>query len=124
MTREIIIQGEPIPIHYGIRTIQEVLRGMGNEIGDLLEPDTAASIEMVCEISAAALCEGSRRAGDKKRYTVDDVVDMIDNDDTGEVLGQFFQLFSESITANAEKIGKLGNVLAGKKTPPKKTPKK
>lgn len=122
MTKEITIQGKPTPIHYGILTIQTVLKTQGKELGDLLEENPGASIGMICEVSAAALSEGARRAGAKKRYTVDDVVDLIDDDETGELLGTLAGLFSESMTANVEKLGKMGNALAGtNRTPPPKT---
>lgn len=120
MTKEITIDGKLMPVHYGIRTIQEVLWKLDKDMGDLLVNNPAISLELITEVSAAALSEGSRRNGSDKRYTQDDVIDLIDDDESGELLGKFASLFSESIQVNADKLSKMGNALAGmnKQNPP------
>ena len=114
MNKEIIINGNPRPVHYGIRMIQEVLKTMNKEMGDLLEEQPEIGLDLILDVSATALSEGARRAGMSERYSSDDVADLIDDDESGELLGTLTEFFAESISVNINKLGRMGNALAGK----------
>ena len=77
--KEIIIQGTPRPIHFGLRAIDEFAKQRGAEFGQAVaSTDALGSLDSIVSLTATGLNEGARRAGDDSRYTEDEVWDIFD----------------------------------------------
>ncbi len=104
--REIIYNGVALPLHFGIRAINEFAGAKGKELGDIIEQGTSFDgLDKVVEMAQCGLNEGARRRGVDKRYTADDVWDMID-DDPQLILG-IVDVFAEAVELLTEKLGSL-----------------
>ena len=61
--KEIIIQGTPHPIHFGLRAIDEFVRQRGAEFGQTVASnDALGSLDSIVALTATGLNEGARRA--------------------------------------------------------------
>ena len=98
--KEIIIQGTPHPIHFGLRAIDEFVRQRGAEFGQ-----TVASNDSIVALTATGLNEGARRAGSDRRYTEDEVWDIFDEEPS--LILAVSELFVESIAPLTDKLGDL-----------------
>lgn len=72
--KEIIIQGTPRPIHFGLRAIDEFVKQRGAEFGQTVaSTDALGSLDSIVALTATGLNEGARRADSDRRYTEDEV---------------------------------------------------
>ena len=94
--KEIIIQGTPHPIHFGLRAIDEFVRQRGAEFGQTVASTNAlGSLDSIVALTATGLNEGARRAGSDRRYTEDEVWDIFDEEPS--LILAVSELFVESI---------------------------
>ena len=104
--KEIIIQGTPRPIHFGLRAIDEFAKQRGAEFGQAVaSTDTLGSLDSIVSLTATGLNEGARRAGNDSRYTEDEVWDIFDEEPT--LILAVSELFVESIVPLTDKLGDL-----------------
>jgi hypothetical protein len=104
--KEIIIKGEPTPIHFGLKAVDEFTKRTGGEFEDnVTSTDAIGNIESIVALTTVALNEGARRSGSTKRYTEDDVWDIFDDDPA--LILRVSEIFVESIVPLTEKLGDL-----------------
>lgn len=104
--KEIIIQGTPHPIHFGLRAIDEFVRQRGAEFGQTVASTNAlGSLDSIVALTATGLNEGARRAGSDRRYTEDEVWDIFDEEPS--LILAVSELFVESIAPLTDKLGDL-----------------
>ena len=104
--KEIIIQGSPRPIHFGLRAIDEFVKQRGAEFGQTVaSTDALGSLDSIVALTATGLNEGSRRADSDRRYTEDEVWDIFDEEPS--LILAVSELFVESIAPLTDKLGGL-----------------
>ncbi|WP_281524778.1 MULTISPECIES: hypothetical protein [Alistipes] len=104
--KEIIIQGTPHPIHFGLRAIDEFVKQRGAEFGQTVaSTDALGSLDSIVALTATGLNEGARRAGSDRRYTEDEVWDIFDEEPS--LILAVSELFVESIAPLTDKLGDL-----------------
>ena len=116
--KEIIVNGKALPIHFGMKAINEFSKVQGVEFSDTATTtEVLGSIESIVTLTVVGLNEGARRSGSEKRYVEDDVWDMLDEDPN--LILVISDIFVESIVPMTDKLGgmvKNGNSpTAGKK---------
>ena len=100
--KEIIIQGSPRPIHFGLRAIDEFVKQRGAEFGQTVaSTDALGSLDSIVALTATGLNEGARRAGSDRRYTEDIF------DEEPSLILAVSELFVESIAPLTDKLGDL-----------------
>lgn len=115
--KEIIVNGKPLPIHFGMKAILEFTKIQEIDFHDAVTTtESFSNIESVVTLATSGLNEGARRCrpahGDNssdnnKRYSVDDIWDMFD--DNPELIMQVSEIFMESIVPLMDKLGELNS---------------
>lgn len=101
MLQNLTTNGRSFPVNFGIRALAATADQLGLTLDGLTRetvvPDMSLGrlIEVVTVVSAEAMTDGARKSGEPKRYTPDDVVDLIDGDP--DVLPALLGMFRESI---------------------------
>lgn len=101
MLQNFTTNGRTFPVNFGIRALAATADQLGLTLDSLARetvvPDMSLGrlIELVTVVSAEAMTDGARKSGEPKRYTPDDVVDLIDGDP--DVLPALLGMFRESI---------------------------
>lgn len=101
MLQNFTTNGRTFPVNFGIRALAATADQLGLTLDGLARetvvPDMSLGrlIEVVTVVSAEAMTDGARKSGEPKRYTPDDVVDLIDGDP--DVLPVLLGMFRESI---------------------------
>lgn len=101
MLQNFTTNGRTFPVNFGIRALAATADQLGLTLDGLARetvvPDMSLGrlIEVVTVVSAEAMTDGARKSGEPKRYTPDDVVDLIDGDP--DVLPVLLAMFRESI---------------------------
>lgn len=102
--KEIIVNGVALPIHFGMKAIDEFSKSQGIDFSETATSTTfAGNIETIVSLAVVGLNEGARRSGQEKRYTEDDVWDILDDDPS--LLLQISEIFAESIVPLTDKLG-------------------
>ena len=103
---EVIIKGKPCPVHFGLRAISRYGQKHGIDFAELIStPELFSSFEGFAEIGAMGLNDGAERAGSDHRFTENDVWDIFEEEP--ELILIVSEMFVESITPLAERLGKL-----------------
>lgn len=107
--QEIIINGKPTPIHYGMRVFKNIAQQQQASVGEVIvaaqqivESNLSVAVDglsLLINASVTALNEGARRSNLETRYSEDDVVDMIDDDHT--LLSRFLELLNEAVEVSS-----------------------
>lgn len=106
--KEIIVNGKPLPIHFGMKAILEFTKIQEIEFHDAVTTtESFSNIESVASLALSGLNEGARRAKRDSRYTEDEVWDMFD--DNPELIMQVSEIFMESIVPLMDKLGELNS---------------
>lgn len=101
MLQNLTTNGRSFPVNFGIRALAATADQLGLTLDSLareaIVPDMSLGrlIELVTVVAAEAMTDGARKSGEPKRYTPDDVVDLIDGDP--DVLPALLGMFRESI---------------------------
>lgn len=115
--REIIINGQAAPIHFGLKAIDQFTKQRGSDFGEnVTTSDAVGNIDSIVTLTATGLNEGARRTGTDRRYTEDDVWDIFD--DEPHLILEVSQIFIDSIVPMTDKLGdmsKNGQAAAKKK---------
>ena len=103
---ELIIQGKPHPIHFDLKTLNRFAKSQNEEFSDVLTAKNAlASFDSIVDLTCIALNDGAERAGSDHRFTENDVWDIFEEEP--ELILIVSEMFVESITPLAERLGKL-----------------
>ncbi len=103
---EIIYQGKPLPIHFGLKALSNYTQMQATSFEDTVTTtNPVASIETIVSLTVSGLNEGSRKQGSDKRYTQDDVWDMIDEEP--ELISKITEVFMAAVTPLTAKLGAL-----------------
>lgn len=125
MIRHITYEGCQLPADFNIMTLTRIAKSYSCDITALptmfakLKGDIEASLTFVATVGSIALTEGARReaeGGDYKRYTLDDIYDMLTVDLA--ISEQLADCLLDSIQAS--KVFQM----AATTTPPKKRAKR
>lgn len=113
--KEIIINGQPTPIHFGMKAVDEFTKRTGGDFADTVTTSQAVgSLEAIVTLTATGLNEGARKSGSDRRYTEDDVWDIFD--DEPNLILTVSEIFVESITPLTDKLGDISkNVQAAER---------
>lgn len=103
MKRSITINGRELPVHFGMRAINEFSRLTNRQFDDTINGAGLGNLESVVQLAVFGLNDGARREGSSERYTENDVWDMADDDPT--VIVRFSEIFMESVQPLMEKLG-------------------
>ena len=101
MLQQFTTSGRSYPVNFGIRALAATADQLGLTLDNLARetviPDMPFGrlIEIVTVVTAEAMTDGARKSGEPKRYTPDDVVDLIDGDPA--LLPALLALFRQSI---------------------------
>lgn len=104
--KEIIIAGNPCPIHFGLRAINEFTKQQGGEFEKTVGTTEAlASLDSIVGLTVTGLNEGARRTASDRRYTEDEVWDIFDEEP--ELILTVSEIFMETIAPLTDKLGDL-----------------
>lgn len=104
--KEILIAGQPCPIHFGLRAVNEFTKQRGGEFGQTVgTTDALGSLDSIVSLTATGLNEGARRANSDRRYTEDEVWDIFDEEP--ELILKVSEIFMEAIAPLTDKLGDL-----------------
>lgn len=102
--REIIINGQAAPIHFGMKAVNEFTKQQGSDFADNVTTSVAVgSLDSIVTLTATGLNEGARRTGLDRRYTEDEVWDIFD--DEPHLIVEVSQIFVDSIVPLTDKLG-------------------
>ena len=101
---EIIINGKAIPIHFGMKAVNEFTKQQGSDFAENVTTSVAVGdLDSIVTITAVGLNEGARRSGAEKRYTEDEVWDIFD--DEPHLILEVSKIFVDSIVPLTDKLG-------------------
>lgn len=104
--KEILIAGQPCPIHFGLRAVNEFTKQRGGEFGQTVgTTDALASLDSIVALTVTGLNEGARRMNSDRRYTEDEVWDIFDEEP--ELILKVSEIFMEAISPLTDKLGDL-----------------
>lgn len=104
--KEILIAGQPCPIHFGLRAVNEFTKQRGGVFGQTVGTTAAlASLDSIVALTATGLNEGARRTNSDRRYTEDEVWDIFDEEP--ELILKVSEIFMEAIAPLTDKLGDL-----------------
>lgn len=104
--REITINGQAVPIHFGMKAVNEFTKSQGSDFAENITTSVAVgSIDSIVTVTAVGLNEGARRSGSDKRYTEDEVWDIFD--DEPRLILEVSQIFVDSIIPLTERLGEM-----------------
>ena len=100
----IIVNRKALPIHFGMKAIDEFSKSQGIDFSETATSTTfAGSLETIVSLALVGLNEGARRSGKEERFCEDDIWDMFD-EDPGLIL-QISEIFANSIVPLTDKLG-------------------
>lgn len=103
---EIIYKGVTLPIHFGIKAINQYVKLQGGSFEETVTTtNSLANIDSIVSLAAMGLTTGARRSGAPKTFCEDDVWDMFDEDPT--LILKISEIFIESVVPLTEKLGGL-----------------
>lgn len=104
--KEIIIQNTPVPIHFGLRAVNEFAKRQGADFGrTITAAEGIGSLESIVALTVTGLNEGARIRGLEDRYTEDDVWDIFDAEP--QLILTISDIFIESITPLTDRLGDM-----------------
>lgn len=104
--KEITIKGQTVPIHFGMKAVDEFTKRSGSDFADTVtSTEAVGSLESIVSLTATGLNEGARKSGSDRRYTEDDVWDIFD--DEPNLILTVSEIFVESITPLTDKLGDI-----------------
>ena len=103
---EIIYKGQLLPIHFGIKAINNYVKLQGKEFEEAVTTtNSLANLDSIVSLAVLGLNEGARRGGSNIRYTEDNVWDMFDEEPT--LILKISEIFIESVVPLTDKLGSL-----------------
>ncbi|MFI3299257.1 MAG: hypothetical protein R3Y49_05600 [Rikenellaceae bacterium] len=104
--KEINFQGKALPIHFGIRAINNFAKLQNSQFaGAVTSTESLSSLDSIVSLTTSGLNEGARRSKSDVRYTEDDVWDMFDDEPT--LILNVSELFVEAIAPLTDKLGAI-----------------
>ncbi len=104
--RELIYQGKALPLHFGMKAINNYTKLQGATFESSATTTAPVSnIESIVSLTRSGLNEGARKSGSDKRYTEDDVWDIFDEEPT--LILTVSELFIEAIAPLTDKLGSI-----------------
>lgn len=104
--KEIIIQGSPCPIHFGLRSLSEFTKTQDTDFESTVSSAQAlGSLDSIVGLTVTGLNEGARRTNSDRRYSEDEVWDFFDEEP--ELILAVSEIFMESITPLTDRLGEL-----------------
>lgn len=89
-----------LPAFFGMRALNELAKTLKKKFPEVSDPKNYTSdldIDMIVPAAAIALNTGARWTNSKKRYTEDDVWDLIEMNPEDKVLEQITDLLASSV---------------------------
>lgn len=104
--QEILIQDKPVPIHFGLRAINEFTRQRNADFEQTVTTtDALSSLDSIVSLTVMGLNEGARQTHQDARYTEDDVWGFFEEEPA--LIMTVSELFVEAITPLTEKLGNI-----------------
>ena len=104
--KEITIQGQPCPIHFGLRAVNEFTKVQGGDFGQTVGTTEAlGSLDSIVSLTVTGLNEGARRTSSDRRYTEDEVWDIFVEEP--QLILTVSEIFMEAISPLTDKLGEL-----------------
>lgn len=111
MVREVKAGALTIPVHFGMVALKKFSEEVGIEFGELFADLEKAlgTLDRRVKLCLAGINDGYRKAGDQKRMTEEDLLDLLD--EYPVLLEELFIIFSEQTLEMArKKTEQMGNV--------------
>ena len=106
--KEIMIDGTPIPIHFGMGAIREFSQHGERSFEGVLAGDFDDNLDALLELIQIGLNYGADRKGQDKRYTLKEVEYLID--DHPSILSEVLLIFNESVKCLTDNLGNLSKL--------------
>lgn len=104
--KEIIVAGKALPIHFGLKAVNEFTKLQNADFHDTVTTtNSLGSLDSIVVLTVSGLNEGARKSGDKTRYTESDVWDMFD--ENPKLILEVSEIFMEAVIPLTEKLGEL-----------------
>lgn len=104
--KEITIQGNPCPIHFGLRSLSEFTKTQDTDFESTVSStQSLGSLDSIVTLTVTGLNEGARRTNSDRRYTDEEVWDIFDEEP--ELILAVSEIFMESITPLTDRLGDL-----------------
>lgn len=103
---EIIVKGRPLPMHFGMKAINEFVKNSGFDFDDAVTTtNPIANMDSIVSLAVVGLNEGARRSGSDDRYTEDDVWDILDEEP--RLILDISTIFMESVMPLTDRLGDI-----------------
>lgn len=103
---EITYNGKQLPLHFGIRAINNFTKFQNGDFENAATTTSAlGSLDSIVALTLSGLNEGARKGGVSTRYTENDVWDMFDDDPT--LIVKVSEIFIEAIAPLTDKLGAI-----------------
>lgn len=106
--KEIIVNGKALPIHFGLKAINEFTKLQNRDFHDTVTTtDSLGSLDSIVALTVSGLNEGARKSKSEVRYTEDEVWDLFD--EHPKLILEVSEIFMEAVIPLTDKLGALGN---------------
>ena len=110
--QEILIAGQPCPIHFGLRAVNEFTKQQSGDFAQTVgTTETLGSLDSIVGFTVTGLNEGARRTSSDRRYTEDEVWDLFDEEP--QLILTVSEIFMEAISPLTDRLGDLAKGASG-----------
>lgn len=104
--KEIIANGKALPIHFGLKAINEFTKLQNGDFHDTVTTtNSLGNLDSIVTLAVSGLNEGARRAKSNVRYTEDEVWDLLD--ENPKLILEVSEIFMEAVIPLTDKLGEL-----------------
>lgn len=104
--KEIIVNGKALPIHFGLKAINEFTKLQNGDFHDTITTtDSLGSLDSIVTLTVSGLNEGARKLKSDVRYTEDEVWDLFD--ENPKLILEVSEIFMEAVIPLTDKLGAL-----------------
>lgn len=104
--KEIIVNGKTLPIHFGLKAINEFTKLQNGDFHDTVTTtNSLGSLDSIVTLTVSGLNEGARKTKSEVRYTEDEVWDLFD--ERPKLILEVSEIFMEAVIPLTDKLGAL-----------------
>ncbi|MDD3039481.1 hypothetical protein [Bacteroides sp.] len=104
--KEIIVNGKVLPIHFGLKAINEFTKLQNGDFHDTVTTtNSLGNLDSIVTLAVSGLNEGARRSKSDIRYTENEVWDLFD--ENPKLILEVSEIFMEAVIPLTDKLGTL-----------------
>lgn len=104
--KEIIANGKVLPIHFGLKAINEFTKLQNGDFHDTVTTaNSLGNLDSIVTLAVSGLNEGARRSKSDVRYTEDEIWDLFD--ENPKLILEVSEIFMEVVIPLTDKLGSL-----------------